>query len=248
MKQRAWRRLDVPAAFLAAAGLVVLAAVLYAALVRPLGGTSSELDGWIAAADAQIASLQASLEPSAPAPDAIRVADVVELARAMPDDDSIAAAILELDAYAKSAGVEFISITPGSAQAGGGFTRVPLSVSFVGSYYDLTDLVYRLRQLVRVRDGELAATGRLFTIDSVNWHEPSIERFPAVQADLVISAYVYGVDTSLLQALPGQGATTPAATTPTTTEPASTQPQTSTGPDGSPSGVAVQQTPSGESG
>jgi Tfp pilus assembly protein PilO len=221
---------DVPVAYLVAAALLVAGAVVYMVAVRPLGAKSDDLQAAIDAKNTEIATLQRQLDQPQGPKNLIKVADLVELAKAMPDDANIAQAILELDAQAKAAGVAFTAIAPGSPQAGSGFTRVPLSLSFVGSYYDLTELVYRLRQLVTVRDGRLDATGPLFTIDSVNWHEPALGEFPSVQADLVISTYVYGTNPALLPGGLLPGTTTPASTTPGSTTPASTAPGATTAP------------------
>ena len=38
-----------------------------------------------------------------------------------------------------------------------------------GDFYSLTDLLYRLRSLVTVRDGALDVSGRLFSVKSVNF-------------------------------------------------------------------------------
>ena len=243
MKLGSKSKRNVPIAFLVAAGLAVAAVAAYVALVRPQNSKADELQTKVESTDSQIAAVQKILNQPERPNNLIKVADLVELAKAMPDENNIAAAILELDAEAKSAGVEFTGVAPGIPVPGSGYTQIPLSLSFVGNYYDLTELVYRLRQLVTVRDGTLHATGRLFTIDSVNWHEPTLEHFPTVQADLVISTYVYGVNPALLPGgtvpgsttpattTPGATSTTPGATTPGATAPASTTPgQTSTGP------------------
>lgn len=220
---------DVPVAYVVAAGLLLAAIAAYVVLVRPLGGKSDELQTKIDDTQAQIESVQRQLAAAERPVNVIKVADVVELAKAMPDESDIAEAVLELAATAQAAGVEFTSVQPGAPIAGAGYTVFPLSVSFVGNYFDLTELIYQLRRAVTVRDGVLDARSRLFTIDSLNWHEPDIETFPTVQADLVISTYVYGVDPSIFATTPGvttatgTTATTGSATTaPTSTEPGST--------------------------
>jgi len=218
------RRIPLP---LVLAVLVLVAAVAgYLLVISPKKNEAQKVDQEIAAKRTQIAAALRAAEEAAEQQKpvtSIRVADLVELAKAMPDQTDMAGAILELNAAAESAGVEFTSIQPGEATAGIGYTQLPLTLAFEGSYYELTELLYRLRHLVSVRDGVLDASGRLFTLDSIDWHESEEPGFPIIAADLVISAYVYGNDPSLVPTLPGTGETAPASTAPaqgTTTAPA----------------------------
>jgi Tfp pilus assembly protein PilO len=120
--------------------------------------------------------------------------------------------ILELNAVATASGVDFISIAP-QAPVGreGGFQALPIKLTFEGSYYDLTDFLFRLRNLVIVRDGELESEGRLFTLDALDLHEGSVG-FPQVQAAITVSAYSYSAAPG---AVAPPSATPPAATTTT---------------------------------
>lgn len=222
------RRIPLP---LVLAVLVLVAAVAgYLLVIGPKKSEAQKIDEEVAAKRTQITAAlraaEAAAEQQEPAT-TIRVADLVELAKAMPDHTDMAGAILELNAAAESAGVEFTSIQPGEATAGIGYTQLPLTLGFEGSYYELTELLYRLRHLVSVREGVLDASGRLFTLDSIDWHESQEPGFPIIAADLVISAYVYGNDPTLVPTLPGTapatGETAPASTAPaqgTTTAPA----------------------------
>ena len=111
-----------------------------------------------------------------------------------------------------------------SPAAGAGYTQLPLTLSFEGNYYSLTELIYRIRNLVTIRDGVLDAHCRLFTIDSLDWHEAE-DGFPTIQADLGVSAYVYGTN-AVPTVIPGTTPTPPAdgqtTTTPATTTGATT--------------------------
>jgi Tfp pilus assembly protein PilO len=129
----------------------------------------------------------------------------------MPDTTDMSSVILELNAVATASGVEFISIAPQAPVAReGGFLAVPIKLTFEGSYYDLTDFLFRLRNLVIVRDGELESAGRLFTLDALDLHEGSLG-LPEVQAAITLSAYSYS---------PTPAAVAPGTTPPTTTTPA----------------------------
>jgi Tfp pilus assembly protein PilO len=127
----------------------------------------------------------------------------------------MAGIILELNNVASAAGIEFVAISPLDPVPGSGFSRVPINQTFEGNFYDLTDFLFRLRNLVIVQDGELEAEGRLFALESVVIQEGR-DKFPEIQAALTVSAYVY---------TPGSGdAATTTPTTPTTTTPTTTAP------------------------
>lgn len=203
---------QIPAAVVVAPALLIVAAVAFFLLVKPKLDESSSLDG-------QIAELQGKIDVALAAQRAsggetIRVADLFRLTKAMPDTTDMSSVILEVNAVATSSGVDFISIAPQAPVAReGGFMATPIKLTFEGSYYDLTDFLFRLRNLVIVRDGELETAGRLFTLDALDLHEGS-NGFPQVQAAITVSAYSY--------------APAPAGVAPSTTPPANTNPAAST--------------------
>jgi hypothetical protein len=103
--------------------------------------------------------------------------------------------LLELSRIADETGIHFKSITPRTALAVGEYQSVSIDVTFDGSFYALSDFLFRLRTLVSVRRGELHASGRLFTVGSVAFSEGE-GGFPSLGAALVLEAYVYGTDVS----------------------------------------------------
>src|SRR5919204_174397 len=121
----------------------------------------------------------------------IDVADVYRLATAMPGNVDMPDVILQLSQLARDTGIRFDSITPQAATAVGSYSAVPISVTFQGTFYELSDFLYRLRSLVSVHGGRLDATGRLFEVDTLNFGESEL-KFPNIQATLVIDAFVYG--------------------------------------------------------
>ena len=172
----------IPLTAVLAVILLVAAVAGYMLVIRPQKADVERLDSEIATKQTQIdAAVQAAeAEQEAEPTTSIRVADLVELAKAMPDQTDMAGAILELNAAAESAGVAFNSIQPGQPVAGAGYTQLPLTLGFQGSYYELTELLYRLRHLVTVREGVLDANGRLLTLDTVDWHEAEEPGFPII--------------------------------------------------------------------
>ncbi|HSL63760.1 MAG TPA: type 4a pilus biogenesis protein PilO, partial [Gaiellaceae bacterium] len=163
---------------------------------------------------AQIASRR---DPAPP----VEAGALFRLARAMPDTIDMSGIVLELNRVATETGIEFESISPAGAATVGAYQVVPVTLLFEGNFYSLSDFLFRLRSLVQVHDGELAASGRLFNVDSVSFSE-SQRRFPHIRATLQVNAFVYGT------APAAAAAPAPAATTPATTAPATTTPATST--------------------
>jgi Tfp pilus assembly protein PilO len=201
---------QIPAAAVIAFALLIVAAIGFFLLVKPKMDESSTLDGRVTEFQSKIDVALAAQRASGG--EAIKVADLFRLTKAMPDTTDMSSVILELNAVATASGVEFISIAPQAPVAReGGFLAVPIKLTFEGSYYDLTDFLFRLRNLVIVRDGELESSGRLFTLDALDLHEGSLG-FPEVQAAITLSAYSY----SPTAAAVAPGTTPP----PTTTTPA----------------------------
>ena len=201
---------QVPLTAVIAAALVIVAVVGYFLVVKPKQDASGSLDGQIAELQTQVdAAFTARPQGPDAAPQvAIRAADVFKLTKAMPNRDDMPGIMLELNSVASASGVEFRSITPAAPLPQTGYLAVPINLTFVGSFYNLTDFLFRLRNLVVVRDGDLQARGRLFSLDSLAFHAGP-NGFPEIEAALTVTAYVYS-------------ATTPEGTVPTETAPSTT--------------------------
>jgi Tfp pilus assembly protein PilO len=210
-------------------GLVLLALVGWLAVINPQRSKAKSLATEIAAVRTEIQRNRLLARPKSTVA-AVRVADVFRLSKAMPTVVDMPGILLELNRVAGQAGITFDSISPQAPVAAGPYRVIPVQVVFTGNYYELSDLLYRLRNLVEVHDGKLATTGRLFTVDSVKFSE-SPERFPKLEATMTISAYVYGGGAASATDSTGQtGSSTPATSAPASASPSS-------GPPASPSGV-----------
>jgi type IV pilus assembly protein PilO len=231
---------QVPLTPVLAIALVIIAAVGYFLLVQPKQARGAELDNQIADLETK---LLVSETPKTAAPKVrIDVADVFRLAKAMPDNDDMPGIILELNSIAISAGVQFVAIQPGVAVSKGAYDAIPITLTFEGNYYDLTDYLHRMRNLVTVRDGVLEAMGRLYTLDALDLHEAE-NGFPQIQAVLTVSAYSFG--TSIVPA-PGTPAAQTSTGTTTGTTTGSTTGTTTTGTTTTSSGPAADPTGNGE--
>jgi Tfp pilus assembly protein PilO len=209
---------QVPLAALLAPVLLIAAAVGFFLLVKPQMEKSSDLDGQLADLRQQVDTALAS-QHETDSGETIDVADVFRLTKAMPDSTDIPGVILELNSVASAAGVDFVSIAPGAPVAKeGGYEAVPITLTFQGNYYDLTDFLFRLRNLVVVNDGELEAAGRLFSLDVMDLHEAD-RGFPQIEAALTVSAYAFATPAATGTAPPATTTTAPASTSSTTTTP-----------------------------
>jgi type IV pilus assembly protein PilO len=220
---------------IAVVALLLVAATGYFALVKPQKSKAASLSSQIADQDKQIVEARALLAKAKNA-QKVRVADLFRLTKAMPDQPDEAGIILELTNVARQSGIDFESISPSASTPQSGYQVIPITVIFDGNFFQLTDFLFRLRNLVDVRRGALAADGRLFTVDSVQFGQGEA-KFPEVKATLTVDAYIYGTGSTVsappqtqVQAAPGTSGTTTTATTTTPsatpTPPATTPPAT----------------------
>ena len=200
-------------------GMLVFGAAGYFVVVKPQGSKVKSIKQQEADAQAALAAYNQKVDAARSAPK-IQIADVYRLAKAMPAKTDMPDLLLELSQLARDTGISFDSISPQAPVAVGSYTVLPISVTFNGTFYDLADLLYRLRSLVNVHAGRLDATGRLFTVDTLSFGESPL-KFPRIQASLVIDAYVYGGSAApaapVATPIPTSTDTTSTSTTSTTT-------------------------------
>lgn len=212
------------------AGVVAVLVAGWFLVVSPKRSEAKKLEAQVGEVQAQIDVREAALDhPQAAAKSAIRVADLFELSRAMPDRADVPGVLLQLSRVAEDTGVVFDSITPHDPVSQGAFQQIDFDLVFEGRFYDLSDFFYRLRNLVSVHDGVLNATGRLFTVGSMSFDQGS-SQFPQVKASLTISAFVYGdgTTTSLPPTATDAGAGAPAAPAAESSQPIPAAPPGST--------------------
>lgn len=175
---------------LAVGGVLVYTLAVWFVVVGPKRSEASSLGADIAAAEIRLAEAQAATNrpQSAGAP----VSDVFRLAKAMPSSSDQPGLVLELDRLARASRVTLGSVTPQEPVVGvGGTTLIPVAVTVGGSYREISRFLQRTRELVMVRRGKLRATGRLFTVQSVELSESNADHFPLLDATITLNAYVY---------------------------------------------------------
>jgi Tfp pilus assembly protein PilO len=207
---------QVPIWPIVAIALVIATAVSYFVLIRPKRAEAGRLGDRIAELDTQVRAAKLASRPSE-ATTKIKVADLFQLTKAMPDRDDMPGIILQINSVAESTGVTFKTIAPQDFVSGESYRILPISMTYEGNYYDLTDFLFRLRNLVSVQDGKLTSQGRFFTLDNLDLHEDPIRKFPHIEAVLVVSAYVYDENSHAVATTPAPVPTSTETTSGTTT-------------------------------
>jgi len=198
----------VPVIF--AVGLLLFALVGWFAVINPQRSQAKDLQKQIDETRSQVLVLTAAQSQKGPTRELVKVADLFRLSKAVPDAIRMPDILLELSKVAGEAGIAFDSLAPSAPVARAGYSVVPINVVFEGNYFTLSDLLYRLRNLVEVHSGSLVSTGRLFVIDHVAFSQGR-GGFPTLQATLTVDAFIY-------TGLPDPTATTTSTQSTTTTE------------------------------
>jgi Tfp pilus assembly protein PilO len=167
------------------AGALLLVAVLgYFVLIAPKRAQAASLKKQAAAVQKQISSNKSTAFMTALP--AVRSANIFGLAKAMPKKVEMPNVILQLNALAAASGITFDQVTPtpqGSStttvvpttSTTDPFVAQPIQVSFTGTFYNLVSFLQRVRNLVRVENGRLQATGRLLDVSDVEFCIPDLK-------------------------------------------------------------------------
>ncbi|HEY3865581.1 MAG TPA: type II secretion system protein GspM [Solirubrobacteraceae bacterium] len=161
------------------AALAVVAAVWLLA-VAPEREKAAKLGGEVSTAQAQLAGAESQVAAArtAEASYPTAYASLVNLGKAVPTDQEVPSLIVQLAKASGEKQVEFSSITAGGgsassssatpAAASAGFTAMPFTFVFSGSFFDLYNLFQQLNRFtLRTSSGSLQVSGRLLTIQGV---------------------------------------------------------------------------------
>ena len=178
--------------------LIILLLVLgyYFLLFSPLRNEFGQRSEEQASKEQQLQQLQqqvAELERIARnAPEIER--QLLELSKRIPTQPEIPTFVVQIEEVAREAGVTQVSIEPGAPEPppqGGDFSRIPITMSFEGTYEQLQDFVGRVLNLVR-----------LVTINEINYEvlveegetvpEPGVERL--LQVEITAEVYLQAGD------------------------------------------------------
>jgi type IV pilus assembly protein PilO len=198
-------------------GLVLLAAAGYFFLIAPKKSEVKSLNKEIVQLHQQISD-QTTQATQAAGLSKILVADYNKLQSAMPSEPNMIEVYQQLFALAKDTGIRFDSVTPETAVDASAFQVLPITVTFQGTFDELSDFLYRLQSLVLVDNHKLSTKGRLFTVDQVAFTE-GLDGFPQLAATLQIDAYAFGHP---VVSASNTGTSTTTSTTSTTSTPSTT--------------------------
>jgi Pilus assembly protein, PilO len=173
----------------AAAAVLLLSVLLYMVVVSPKRSRSAKLEDEIAATQVELAQARLA-EARVKEPQVLPIGDLKRLTKAMPSETDMPGLVLELARVAQESGISFDSITPAEPIAGAGFQKIPVSLVFQGNFYELSDFLFRLRNLVEVRENKLRVDGRLFSVDGIDFAQGT-EEFPQIQATVNANAFAY---------------------------------------------------------
>jgi Tfp pilus assembly protein PilO len=172
-------------------GALLLCVATWLLLVSPQRQKATKLDADIASTQQQIDERKAALEtPKASLH--VKASDVYRLTRAMPNSTDMSGIILTLNRLATAHHLQFESIQPNPQVSQTGFNVQPAAVQLQGRFSDVSSFLGEVRKLVDVKKHQLKATGRLFSVDSIELGKPdNKQEFPNVKATLTIDAFTY---------------------------------------------------------
>jgi hypothetical protein len=166
-------------------GTLAMLAAVYLLLVAPERKEASALNSKVAAASAQLSSAEGAVA-SARADQArysSAYASIVNLGKAVPASQEVPSLMYQLAQASDQKHVDFSSITTGAGAAGSsgsvaaapvaaaasaGFTQMPFTFVFSGSFDDLYHLFQQMNGFTtRTTSGGLQVSGRLLTIQGV---------------------------------------------------------------------------------
>lgn len=149
--------------------ILALAAGFYLLLLGPLRAEHREraeerevLEARLAALDEEVEALEARRRE---APEAER--RLLELSRLVPGQPEVPTFLVQVQEVSEAAGVTALLVSPGTPEpppGGGDFFRVPVTMTFEGTYDQLQDFLSRLRTL-----------DRLVTVNEVSYQEAAGE-------------------------------------------------------------------------
>jgi hypothetical protein len=173
----------------AAAGVLVLLA-LWFLVVSPKRSEAARLESDLATAQAELTQKKSELaNPSAAV--TVRTSDVFRLAKALPEDTNVAAAMLDVDRLAARHGLTLEGFQPTEQIPVVGYYAQPVTVTVQGRFGKVSRFLRDLRKLVIVKKGRLVVDGRLYSVTEVRLSRPEGEElgFPVVRAGILLNAF-----------------------------------------------------------
>lgn len=214
-------------------------------LIQPRRDQAAKLQSQINTEQSQLGSARGQLAQASAARAAFASSytTLVRLGEAVPTDDNTPSLIYQLQGAAKSAKVDFQSLTfnagsgggsssptsssstqstsslpPGATVGPAGFPVEPFTFTFQGNFFHLADFLGRLQRFVVAGNQHLSVSGRLMTLESITLG-PGATGFPQMLATISATTYLLPASQGLLNGATPAG---PAASTTQTVSTSST--------------------------
>lgn len=230
-------------------GVIALAllAAVWLLLVSPERSKGSKLSGEVSAASAQLASAQGDAASAKAAQQRYSAAysSVVSLGKAVPASEEVPSLMYQIAQATNEKHVQFNSITTGGSAGGAsagsasstvaaaaataGFTQMPFTFVFGGSFNDLYHLFRQLNAAtVRTSSGGLQVSGRLLTLQAVKLEPAATEGSSGqLTGTITATAYVLPASQGLTAGATPTSPATPGSATSASSTPASSTPSSS---------------------
>jgi hypothetical protein len=229
---------------------VAMLAAVWLALVSPERNKASKLSSEVSTASAQLASAQGAAASAHAAQQRYSAAysSVVNLGKAVPASEEVPSLMYQLAQATNAKHVQFTSITAGgsggssssssssgssastasAAAASAGFTQMPFTFVFGGSFNDLYHLFRQLdAATVRTSSGGLQVSGRLLTLQAVKLEPAGTEGSSQLTGTITATAYVLPASQGLTAGATPTSPSTPASATSASSAPATSTPSSS---------------------
>jgi hypothetical protein len=183
-----------PKILIPALAAVAAVAAFYFLALSPKRDEATRLDGEIATKQAQLdqARAQAASYEQARANYRTNYTTLTRLGKAVPPDDDVRSLLVQLNDAAERSKVDFHAINVGSGSSpsddaakpttgsglapapgtvpvgSAGFSAMPFSFGFEGSFFRLSDFFNRLEDFVTVKNEDIDVSGRLLLLGSIS--------------------------------------------------------------------------------
>jgi hypothetical protein len=225
---------------LVAVVFLAMAGAYWMLILSPKHDEAAALTTQIATKEAALAVAQDELATYEKARSSYRAnyTKVARLGKAVPADDDVRSLLVQLNAAADRSKVDFRTINldgssgapaagaggtaaaaagsvtppPGSSSVGSaGFSTMPFSFQFSGSFFSLGAFFNRLDRFVKVKNQSLDVTGRLLLLNSITLAPDTVKGFPLITAEVKANSYLLPPAQGLLAGATADGPTAAAA-------------------------------------
>jgi Tfp pilus assembly protein PilO len=157
-------------------------------VVSPKRSKAGELAASIEAKQTELATATQARQPKG----RVRSSEGV-LDAALPTKVAMPQVVDQLNGLARRSDVTLASVAPQPSVPGTGYVTVPVNVVVEGRYFAVQKFLHLVRTQVRLDKSHVAASGRLFDVQSVALQQT--EPAPTISANLILRTFYYSPTT-----------------------------------------------------